>query len=142
MKSHCHIHIARSLAVGALACSASGAFAQASTPLEPSASAASSPRFKAPTGPRLRSAAETGDRAAAPGTLRPERPVTRQINVPFGKKPVPPAKGEEGAVQRGNATSRGGVDDAAARCEAQTDDQLRAECRATLARESKSRPPN
>lgn len=141
MKSHCQIHIARCIAAGALAFSATGAFAQASTAPEAPASAASPPRPAAPNGPRLRSAAETGNRAVAPGDLHPERPVAPQISVPFGKKPAPPTKREEGVVERGNARSRGGVDDASARCEAQVDDQMRATCRATLAREVKARAP-
>ena len=140
MRSHCHIYIARRVAAGALAFSTAGAFAQASTPPEPPVSAASAIRPIAPNGPRLRSAAETGNRAAAPGDLHPERPVSPQISVPFGKKPLPPTKREEGVIERGKAGSRGGVDDAAARCDAQIDDQVRATCRATLARERLTRP--
>lgn len=95
----------------------------------------------APSGPRLRSAAETGNRAVAPGDLHPERPVTPQISIPFGKKPAPPTKGEERIVQRGNPAATGGIDDEAARCEAQVDTSVRDACRAKLAREAKGNLP-
>ena len=106
-------------------------------------SAASAPASAAPVGPRLRSPAETGNRAAAPGALRPERAVTPQISIPFGKAPPPPPKAETGAATRGNPIAPSGtVDDAAARCESQVDDRLRAACRARLEREAKGRLPN
>lgn len=128
-----------------LAFAASAAFAQASAPMaapDAPASSASAPASAAPVGPRLRSLAETGNRAAAPGDLRPERPVTPQISIPFGKTPPPP-KGEARAAKRGNpAAANGTVDDSAARCESQVDDQVRAACRAKLEREAKGRLPN
>lgn len=102
--------------------------------------AASAPPAAAP-GPRQRSAAETGNRAAAPGDLHPERPVAPQISIPFGKT-SPPTPREARVVRRGNAPASGGIDDAAARCESQTDAQLRADCRAKLAREARTRLPN
>lgn len=130
--------LATLLAIGPLV-----AFAQASAPPapEPRASGASTPASAAPTGPRMRSPSETGNRAAAPGDLRPERPVTPQISVPFGKKPLPSTKADERATQRGKPAA-GSVDDAAARCESQTDAQVRAACRARLAREAKGKLPN
>lgn len=92
---------------------------------------------------RLRSPAEVGSRATAPGDLKPERPVAApQISIPFGKKAPPPTPREEGVVRRGTPTSAGGVDDAAARCEAQPDSQARADCRAKAAREAKNQLPN
>jgi hypothetical protein len=124
-----------------------GALAQASSPptlpdlTAPAASAASTASAASKTGPRLRSPVEAGNRAAAPGDLRPERPVSPQISIPFGKKPAAPTKGEERVVREGNP-ARNGVDDAAARCEAQADEQLRAACRARLAHESKGKLPN
>lgn len=127
-----------------LAFATNAALAQASAPMaEPvvPASAASAPASASRAGPRLRSPAETGNRATAPGDLRPERPVTPQISIPFGKTPPPPPKGESRAPKRGNpAAPNGTVDDAAARCESQVDDQVRAACRARLERESKGLP--
>ena len=129
---------------GALALGSAGTFAQASAPSalpDLPASAASTPST-ARTGPRMRSPAETGNGATAPGDLRPERPVTPQISIPFGKKPAPPTKREERVVQRGNPAATGGVDEAAARCESQIDPGVRASCRAKMAREAKGRLPN
>lgn len=107
-------------------------------------SAASGPRApaSAPVGPRLRTPAETGKRATPPGELSPERPVTPQVTIPFGRNP-PPAKPEP-RVRRGTPppASTGGVDDSVARCEAQEDAAERAACRAKLAREAKTRLPN
>lgn len=128
-----------------LAFVANAAMAQASAPMAAQAlpaSAASAPASAAGIGPRLRSPAEIGNRAAAPGDLRPERPVRPQISIPFGKTPPPEPKGDARAVKRGNAATSGTIDDAAARCESQVDDQVRAACRAKLARESKGRLPN
>jgi hypothetical protein len=104
--------------------------------------AASAPSASAP-GPRQRSPAETGNRATAPGDLRPERPVAPQISIPFGRTSPPAPTGRETRVVRraGNVPASGGIDDAAARCEAQTDAQLRADCRAKLAREARARAP-
>lgn len=145
MKTRRHSTFAASVTACVLTVAANVASAQSSAPMaEPvlPASAASAPVPAAPAGPRLRSPAETGNRAAAPGDLRPERPVTPQISIPFGKLPPPP-KGEAGAARRGNpAAPSGTVDDAAARCESQVDDQLRAACRARLQREAKGRLPN
>ncbi|MEP7100795.1 MAG: hypothetical protein ABI781_09815 [Burkholderiales bacterium] len=120
-----------------------GAAPPAALPDLGSASAAAPARTaSAPVGPRVRSAAETGNRAAVPGDLHPERPVAPQISIPFGKKAAPPTKGEDRVVRRGNAATTGGVDEVAARCESQTDEQLRAACRAKQAREAKGKLPN
>lgn len=109
---------------------------------DPGAASAPAPIASAPLGPRLRSPAETGKRAQTPGDLRPERPVTPQISIPFGKKAAPTTPGETRIVRPGNPTTAGGVDDAAARCESQADLQDRAACRARLAREAKGKLPN
>lgn len=131
----------------ALAFVSGAAFAQSAAPPtgpEPAASGASapSPASRPTVGPRLRSPVETGNRAAAPGDLRPERPVAPQISIPFGKNVPPADSGTPRVVRRPNAPASGGIDDSAARCEAQADDQLRAACRAKLATESKGRLPN
>ena len=145
MKIRCHSTFTACVAACVLTVAVNAASAQSSAPMaEPvlPAPATSSPASAAPAGPRMRSPAETGNRAVAPGDLRPERPVTPQISIPFGKLPPPP-KAEAGAVRRGNpAAPSGTVDDAAARCESQVDDQLRAACRARLEREAKGRLPN
>lgn len=138
-------HFAHLLAAAMLAFGGAGAFAQSSArPVLPElpASAASAPRSTAPIGPRRRTAAETGNRAVAPGDLHPERPVTPQISIPFGKRQAPATKRVERVTQRGNPAASGGVDDGAARCEAQVDDTERASCRAGLAREAKVRSSN
>lgn len=147
MKTRRHPPISASVAACLLAVAASTAFAQASAPMGTTpvlpASAASGSASTAPVGPRLRSPAETGNRAAAPGELRPERPVTPQISIPFGKAPPTPAKGESTAPKRGNpAAPSSTIDDSAARCESQLDDQVRAACRARLTREAKGGLPN
>lgn len=121
-----------------------GAFAQSSLPAPlpgRPASGASAPAATAPNGPRLRSPSETGNRATAPGELRPERPVAPQISIPLGKKLPPPTRREERAVRHGQPVA-GAVDDAAARCESQTDERIRAACRVKPTREAKGKLPN
>jgi hypothetical protein len=90
---------------------------------------------------RLMSPEQLRDSATTPGDLRPERPVTPQINVPFGKPPPSASPTAEARpLPRSAAASATGVDDAAARCEAQDNDSLRAVCRAKLARASNAGP--
>jgi hypothetical protein len=91
--------------------------------------------------PRLLTPAETRDNAAAAGDVKPERPVTPQVSIPFGKRPSPQLTSEAKVVRRGNAASAGGIDDAAARCEAQMGEQVRVKCRDKIAREAKARSP-
>ena len=143
--------LAMRLASCALVFAAGTTLAQPSAPAAVSdapASGASAAAPAAPVGPRLRTPAEIGNRATAPGDLRPERPVTPQISIPFGKSPPPPpppGKREERVIKRPTATpmpASGGVDDAAARCESQADDQVRAACRAQLSRATKGRSPS
>jgi len=139
--------LARTAAAGLLALGIGAASAQpASAPNAlPSlgASAASAPAPTQPVGPRLRSPAETGNRATAPGDLRPERPVSPQISIPIGK-PVPAdgPNADRRVLKRPAPPTTGSIDDAAARCESQVDDTLRADCRARLAREAKGKLPN
>ena len=139
------------LAACALAFAAGASLAQPSGPAavaDAPASGASASAPAPPAGPRLRTPAEIGNRATVPGDLRPERPVTPQINIPFGKSPPPPpapGQREERLIKRPTTKptpASGGVDDAAARCESQVDDQLRAACRAKLSREAKGRSPS
>jgi hypothetical protein len=75
-----------------------------------------------------------------PGELRPERPTVPQVNVPLGKNPPdsapnPQPKGASGP----QAASAVGVNEAVARCEAEKDKNVRARCRARLAREGGTR---
>jgi hypothetical protein len=135
MKLRC-LPLAAALTLGALTF---GALAQVSTP---PLSAASAPTTKAKTGPRLLTPEESRESGTAAGDLRPERQVTPQVSIPLGKKPPPPTrpKASSGTAPR-NGAAAGGINDAAARCEAQVDKQARATCRDKLARETRARPP-
>jgi len=77
--------------------------------------------------------------ATSPGELRPEHAAVPQITVPLGRKPAVPVKPQSTASRRGVAEPADGVDDAVARCEAQSDRQVRADCRARLAIEGRKR---
>lgn len=95
----------------------------------------------APGGPRLRTPAETAARAAAPGDLRPERPVVPQVSIPLSKKTHPTTKRETRAMRNGTTAASGGVHDAAARCKALADAEERASCRAGLAKDAQGKQP-
>jgi hypothetical protein len=117
--------------------------AQASAPPE---TAPSSVAPAGRTGPRLLSPSEMRDRTTQPGDIRPERPVERQINIPIGRKPPPQPKTEARAIEARNArrtpaASAAGVDDAAARCEAEVDDAVRSICRDKRAKMGKKAAP-
>jgi hypothetical protein len=114
-----------------LACVAlpSGALAQASAP----APLAATPRPSPLTPQQLR------ESATSPGELRPEHAAVPQINVPLGRKPAVPVKPQSKASGRGEAEPADGIDDAVARCEAQSDRHVRADCRARLAIEGRKR---
>ena len=135
MKIHC---LPLAVASLLLATSAATAIAQPAAP-RPLA-AASEPTAPLP-GPRLLTPAQSRDRAAAPGELRPEHPVTHQIRIPFGKAPPAPSKPLPHAVRREPVAPTGGIDDAAARCEARHGEQARAKCRDQLAHEGAQRTP-
>ena len=127
--------------------SASAALAQPASAPDLSASAPGAPSSPAAppapvrkTGPRLLTPAESRDSATVPGDLRPERRVTPQISVPLGKRAPAP---NEPASRPGRAAAAvlpaGDIDDAAARCEAQRGEQVRAKCRDELARQGRAR---
>jgi hypothetical protein len=121
-----------------LACAAlpSGAPAQVSAPAQsPTASApvAGKPRATPLTPQQLR------ESATSPGDLRPEHAAVPQVNVPLGRKPAVPVKPQSKASSRGEAEPADGINDAVARCEAQADRQVRADCRARLAIEGRKR---
>src|SRR5688500_16073923 len=77
--------------------------------------------------------------ATSPGELRPAHPAVPQLNVPLGRKPAVPVKPQSKASSRGEAEPTDGIDDAVARCEAQSDQQVRAACRARMAVEGRKR---
>lgn len=67
---------------------------------------------------------------------QPEGRVTPQIRIPLGKKSDAPVL-QRRPTDTGSATPANGmVDDAAAQCEAQRGEQVRAKCRDQLARQS------
>jgi hypothetical protein len=136
MKTHC-LPLAAALM---FALSPLAASAQASAP---AASDAASAGPRAKPAPRQMTPTELRESAAPPGELRPEKPVVPQVSIPFGKTPPgsakPSVKSESRALRSGKAAS-GGVDDAAARCEAEADQKVRAACRAKRARELGSTP--
>ena len=113
-------------------------------PAQPGASAplpaASAPAPVKP-GPRLQTPLEALDSATPPGELRPEHPVTPQVRIPLGKKPPAPSKSPPAAPRPASAASAGDIDEAAARCEAQRGEQVRAKCRDELARQARTRRP-
>lgn len=142
MKTHLQIVAAR-VAAAVLACPLAAVPAQAAGPASaPAGASASAPTAaaSAPRGPRLRSPVETGQRAAAPGDLRPERPVSPQITIPLVRKPVPRRDGRTASPPPGAAPA-GGVDDAAAHCESQADPQERARCKSRLAPQARGKAP-
>src|SRR5436190_22464969 len=116
MKTHCLPLVA----VLMLVFSSWAATPQASTQ---AASDAASAAPKTKPAPRQRTPAELRDAATPPGELRPEKPVVPQVSIPFGKTPPASVKSESRALRAGKAASSGGVDEAAARCEAEADPQ-------------------
>jgi hypothetical protein len=137
--------------IAALALAVSPLFAQAqsqasapylSAPkLAPAASSAAPivPHAKPP--PRLLTPEEKRDSDAQPDDLKIDRAVTPQLTIPFGKTPPPSAQGNARAARRSPAASAVGVDDDAARCEAEADDATRAICRDKRAKAAKRPTP-
>jgi len=118
-----------------LAISLLSASAQTETPAP--AAGASAP-LGAKSRPRPLTPTELRESATPPGDMRPQEKVTPQLSIPLGKTPPAPSKPKLRAARPGTAAS-GGIDDAVARCEAQSDEQLRAKCRNELARQGRSR---
>ncbi len=116
------------MAAVALALAMLSAMAQTAAP--PPSAPASAPLATKP-GPRLQSPTDLRDSASTPGDLRPEERVTPQIVIPL-RKTAPPTKAERAAARRGTAASSVGIDDSVARCEAQSSEQAREKCRASL----------
>ena len=104
------------------------------------ASAASSPAPKVSTpGPRVQTPAEIRKGASIPGDLRPEEKVTPQIVIPL-RKGSAPTNAERAPTRRGTAASSAAIDDAAARCEAQSSKAAREKCGAGIAQKRTSEP--
>lgn len=87
-----------------------------------------------PPGPRLVSPVEMNQNASPPGALRPENPVTPQIVIPLRNPPpaTPTLQPEKPALRPARPAPAGGINDAAARCEALSDDAARVACRNKL----------
>jgi hypothetical protein len=119
--------------------------APAAPPASASAAASAVPGPGAQRPPRPQTAREKVETSTAPGALRPERPVVPQIGIPLGQRAA--GDGERTPVLRTARPNRaaqaasGGVDDAAARCEAQARESDRTACLARLAREDREGPP-
>ncbi|HZE91175.1 MAG TPA: alkaline phosphatase PhoX [Rhizobacter sp.] len=112
------------------------AMAQTSPPMPASAGSAPPRPMVVKPAPRPLTPIEMQNKAAMPGDLRPENPVTPQISIPFGKQP--PAAHPAPAAQRAStaAASGAGVGDAAAKCEARKGEQVRVKCREQLAHDA------
>lgn len=125
-----HLPLAAALALAAVGFAAQAQVAASAPILAASAAPA------AKTGPRLLTPTQSRDSGTTAGDVRPERRVTPQVNIPLGKKPTPPTqpKRPPGNAQSGGAGA-GGINDGAARCEAQVGEQERAQCHARLARD-------
>ena len=132
MIPHC-LNFAAAMAFAVLPLAAG---AQASAP-SPELAASTPAPVRIKPGPRLLTPVESRDRATLPGDVRPERPVTPQISIPLGKTPAPARTPEPIGAKPNRSPAPAGVEDAAARCEAQVGEQVRAKCRDRLARESR-----
>lgn len=105
------------------------------TPAAAASAASAAPASVGPLarpGPRLMTPEQKRDAGGAALDLTPERQVTPQVSIPFGKQPAP-SKADTRATRRGLPTSTtGGINDAAAACEAQSLAADRAACRERL----------
>ena len=116
---------------------ASGAVAWSqNTPASPVASAPSTTVVAPDREPANRTRPTDALRSLDAAIGQPEGKVTPQIRIPLGPKPAPQAL-EPHARTPSAAASNTSAGDAAARCEAQRGEQVRARCRDRLARESK-----
>lgn len=105
------------------------------TPAEAASAAASASASVGPIakpGPRLMTPEQKRDTSGAALDLTPDRQVTPQLSIPFGRQPAP-SKADTRAARRGLPTSStGGINDAAAACEAQAEASARSACRERL----------
>jgi hypothetical protein len=102
------------------------ASAQPAAPAARPAASAPAPRLLSPTEQR-----DNSDVSPEP-SRRLEGPVAPQIRIPLGRKPPPVAVTKPAPARRAGTGSAAGVDDGAARCEAQVDATARAACRERL----------
>jgi len=96
-------------------------------PAAPVASAAATTR----PGPRVVTTTEQRENSATPGAVRPDPKVAPQVNIPLVNTPVS-ARKPPLTSRSGNTAPTGGIDDTAARCEAESNAQLREQCRNKL----------
>jgi hypothetical protein len=89
--------------------------------------------------PQSKPAEARGATVTGPSAMQPAPWAAPQITIPLVKPR--PLTLDPPALQNGKPAPPGGVNDAAARCEAQADMQVRAQCRDKLAREIPVRPP-
>jgi hypothetical protein len=82
--------------------------------------------------PKLPTAQQKRDQAAESGDLRPDRPVTPQLNIPLGKGTSHKPQRTTGRPGTRPSSGGSGIDDSVARCNAESDPQARADCRAAL----------
>ena len=102
--------------------------AQSSPPASAAlATVAPSAPMPAKPAPRAMSPATQRDSAAMPDGTRPEGKTVPQISIPLGKGE--PAKATVGSPKGSKRPTSGGVNDSAARCNAEADDTERALCR-------------
>ena len=126
MKLH-HLPLAAAALIAALL---PGAWAQGNA--KPAAPAASAAKETKP-GPRVVTNSEQRETSAPPGALRPDPKVAPQVSIPLVNTPTSAAK-KPFVGRSGTAAPTGGIDDSAARCEAETTAQLREQCRNKFAR--------
>ena len=116
---------------------ASGATAWSQNiPASPGASAPSTIEVAPDREPANRTRPTDALRSMDAATGLPEGKVTPQIRIPLGPRPAPQTLTPRARTPSAAASNTPGGD-AAARCEAQRGEQVRARCRDRLARESK-----
>ena len=112
--------------------------AMAQTGATPAPTAASVPPA-AKAGPKRPTPTELRDSATIKGDLRPDDRVIPQIVIPLRKGGAPTTT-PPGAARRVAPAASGGIDDTAARCEAESTPQDRKQCREARARGGPARP--
>ena len=123
------------LAAAAVAVATTSTVAQ--TDAKPASAAASAP-LAAKAGPKRLTPTELRDSASMPGDLRPEDRVTTQIVIPL-RRGAAQKKTPVGSARRPAAAASGGIDDSAARCEAEASGPARESCRKVRAGQPRTR---
>ena len=124
-------------ALAAAAVAAAPTSAMAQTDAKPATAAASAPRA-AKAGPKRLTPIELRDSATMPGDLRPQDRVTTQIVIPL-RRGAAQTKAPVGSARRPAAAASGGIDDSAARCEAEASGPGRESCRNARAGQARTR---